>query len=305
MTRSAEDEAIDWYDRLKRDRSAETRRAFEAWRAERPENAREFDQQVKLFGTVETLGWTPAQRPAAWSWGRTGVAAGALAAAACVAILIWPSADLPTSPERISPQAQLTRPVRLGDGTLVILAAGAEAVPRFGAEMRRVILSGGPARFIVAADPSRPFVVEAPGVSVHAREGVFDIDPAPRGARVTAITGSVEVSRNRSSAVASETIALAPRQAVDLAGRLLSPEPAAPRARVTVIEADGLSLGDVLRIANETTGPAIALGEPALAQRQVTGRFDVSDHRGLARRLAAALDLSLETRDDRIVLTAR
>ena len=211
---------------------------------------------------------------------------------------------MPVKPDLVAEAApRLTRPVRLQDGTIMILAASAQAAPRIGAAIREVILSGGSARFIVARDPLRPFVVRAGGARIIARSTVFDVDLEPAGARVTSIEGQVEVIPAGEGAQRSEAIRLLPGQVIVAGAETPRPSPASP-ARVTFIDADGLPLADVVRIANSVAGKATLEIDPSLATRHVTGRFDVSDSGALARRLAAALDLVVETRGDILVLRA-
>jgi transmembrane sensor len=311
MSRSSCDEAIAWHDRLSTDLSAETLREFEAWCAADPDNVREFDQQLKLFGAIEALGWRPDKMPAVHrrsgaKWIPLGLAAGALAAAAAAALLIWPADGQPLGGEGAAIAAAKTsfvRPVRLQDGTIAILAAGAQVAPDFGRTMRRVLLSGDGARLIVAHDAERPFVVVAKGVTVRSRGGVVDVEPAPAGARVTALEGPVQVMRSSSGDMPPVLVAAGQ----SLAPGAPSPVMAAPdeRERVTMIDADGLPLADLLEIANRGEGPGLALADARLAARRVIGRFDVRDHRALARRLAAALGLSVAEQDGRLVLSTR
>lgn len=77
---------------------------------------------------------------------------------------------------------------------------------------------------------------------------------------------------------------------------------AAPRRAIAVIEADKLALGDLVRILDADGGEPPITAAPALLSRRVTGRFDVSEHRLLARRLAAALGLTVQDRGTRIML---
>ena len=61
-----------------------------------------------------------------------------------------------------------------------------------------------------------------------------------------------------------------------------------------LLVADGLPLGAVIERANRVSGKKIGLADAAIAGRLVSGRFDVSEARSLARQLAAALDLDVK-----------
>lgn len=297
MIPRARREALDWEDRLKRDRSRETRVAFETWLAADPDNRAEYAQIGALDALMaeERLRSTrPAPRER-WRLWPTLATAAAVGAITVVALVGSPFSNQVGSPSLMSSaEAQLTRPISLADGTLVILSAEAKAAPDFTSERREVTLRGGSARFLVARDPARPLIVVAGNVRASAAEGVFDVDAVAGGGRVTVVSGSVAVEPSAGTDPSSPSRTVAATQSIDLSTMSVSPAP--QRERVTVIEADGLALDDVLRIANSADGVPLAVASQALGARRVTGRFDVSDHRVLARRLAAAL--GLQSKDD-------
>jgi transmembrane sensor len=66
--------------------------------------------------------------------------------------------------------------------------------------------------------------------------------------------------------------------------------------------AEGLPLGAVIDRANRVSSARIELADPAIGGQLVSGRFDVSNARSLARQLAAALDLDLKEQAGRYVL---
>lgn len=310
MPNSVMDQAIDWHDLLRRDRSPETLHAFESWRDADPAHAREFEQQEGLIAAVASAGWRSSDVKAERSsprirWVPAGLALGAVGAAG-LALLNWPlwnaGPGVDVQATDASPGA-LTRPVRFPDGTIAILAAGAEAASRFGADMRRVLLRGGPARFMVRGDAPRPLVVDAPGVRVIAREAVFDIDPAGDTSRVTVISGDVTVAPTDKE-VGGSALSVGPQQSVDGSAHAIRPAPRDAARRVRHVDTDALPLGDLLRIAGATPGPRIVLADKALAARRIVGRFDISDHRALARKLAAALDLRLSEANGQLILSS-
>ncbi|URW75887.1 FecR domain-containing protein [Sphingomonas donggukensis] len=302
MIPRARRQALDWDDRLKRDRSPETRAEFEAWLAADAANRAEY-AQISALDTLMAEGkfrsTRPAPRESRRLWPALATAA-AVGAVAVVALVGSPFSNRLGGPSLTSSaEAQLTRPIRLEDGTLVILSAQARAEPRFSTERRQVTLRDGSARFLVARDPARPLVVVAGKVRATATEGVFDVDAVAAGGRVTARRGSVAVEP-RDGGQTSPTQTVAALQSIDVATMTVSPAP--QRERVTVIEADGLALDDVIRIANDGGGVPLAVASQALGARRVTGRFDLSDHRVLARRLAAALGLGSNDEGGRLLL---
>lgn len=302
MIPRARREALEWDDKLKRDRSRETRVAFDAWLAADAANRAEYGQIGALDGLLGKAGvraTMPEPRSSLRLWPSLATAAAVGAVIAVIVIgpplSLWPGG----SPMMSAAQAQLTTPLRLADGTLVILSKTARATPRFSSEERRVALSDGSARFIVAEDSRRPLIVETPQLHARADDGVFEVD-AVSGGGVTVIAGEVTVERVPVAPGEEPSRVVAPGQRLDGAALTLAPAPQQPR--VGTIEADGLTLGDLLRIANTAEGVPLGVADAHVGSRRVTGRFDVADHRKLARRLAVALDLMVDDRGDRSLL---
>jgi transmembrane sensor len=192
--------------------------------------------------------------------------------------------------------------LRLADGTTVTLMDGAWVDPQLTEKERRVVLNGGRARFDVAHDPARPFVVVAGSSETVALGTVFEVDLRESAPRIKLIKGSVEV-RSRAG---GDRLRLAPGQIADViaGGPRLVPAMRSPVA-ARLLDADELRLGAVIDAAMEAGASPIRLADPALAELKVTGRFDVSDSRSLASTLAAALDLAAREQGGEIVLTRK
>lgn len=310
MPRSIRDQAMEWHDRLRHDPSPETRRAYQRWREECSEHGAEFDQQQRLVDQVARLGLSPsapAMSAPRRRWAAIGGGAALAAALAAGVFFNVPAARSPVPDLQDTPgQAAFgpTTPVRLEDGTIVLLAAYTKVEPLFDRTLRRVRLSGAGARFLVASDRQRrPLVIEAGGVRVTTESGMVDVDLSAKGARVTAIDGTVLVSTPEVPAATGVTVRAGQLLLADT--QTVVPAAADTRLRVTLIEADELMLSDLLRIANDLGSPRIALGDPSLGARRVVGRFDIQDHRALARKLGLALDLEVAAIGDTIMLTKR
>lgn len=86
------------------------------------------------------------------------------------------------------------RMVQLADGSSVRLDTDSRIRVRFSQNRRAIALEGGQALFSVAHDPSRPFVVEAGDTRVTAVGTVFDVRRDPAGAKVTLVSGIVDVT---------------------------------------------------------------------------------------------------------------
>lgn len=180
---------------------------------------------------------------------------------------------------------------RLADGTRVTLMDGASIEIRFSDGERRVILHGGQARFEVAHDASRPFLVEAGDSLTRALGTIFEVDLRRDVPRIALIEGSVEVRRLEGG----KALRLRPGERADV--RSTGPQPVEPdQAGVPTAKlwAEKLPLGAILDRANREHGVQIKLADPALASLRVTGRFDMTKAEALARTLAAALNLEVE-----------
>jgi transmembrane sensor len=160
-------------------------------------------------------------------------------------------------------------------------------------------LHGGRARFEIAHDAARPFIVIAGRSETVALGTVFEVDAREVTPKIKLVSGSVEVRLGGTA----KTLRLAPgeRAEVPESGPRLLPEMTSP-VPSTTLAANNLPLVAVLDAANKTDGKPIRLADPALASLPVTGRFDVADDESLARKLAAALGLMAEDKGNEIIL---
>ena len=163
--------------------------AFAAWRAADPRHrtavakverglellhelpAASFAVEARLTGRRERIAHTPGSaRIPAWAWA-TGLAAGLL-----VGLLFWRFPLHPPAEAQMFAASAFgpTRAV-LGDGSIVNVNTQGKLEVQLGARERRVTLAQGEAHFEVKADPARPFIVVAGGVTVRAVGTMFDI----------------------------------------------------------------------------------------------------------------------------------
>lgn len=85
------------------------------------------------------------------------------------------------------------RVVLLADGSRLSLDAASEVRIRFSDNARSVRLTKGQARFDVAGDAARPFLVQAAGKTISASAGAFNVDVVGSELCVTPIRGKVLV----------------------------------------------------------------------------------------------------------------
>jgi len=307
-------EAAHWFARMRTPGAEADRAEFDAWHAD-PENAEAYANAKEdwlITGGVaeEHLAAhrqvpSKATPPSRAHW--------AVAAALVLAISLafaWVLLGNRGAEPIVADNA--TGELVLEDGTRVALTDGARVEAEFTSGERRVHLVGGRARFTVAHDSARPFRVEAAGSETTALGTIFEIDLTGRRPVVHLVEGSVEV---RATANPQAPLRLRPgqRAAVEKdAPMLIEAKPAGETVTMTIpvgqaegpnlLLAEGLPLGAVIDRANRVSSARIELADPAIGGQLVSGRFDVSNSRSLARQLAAALDLDLKEQAGRYVL---
>lgn len=299
MTRTQR-EAAEWLARMRGSASAADRQAFAAWR-ERPGNAEAYAQAEDDFALagaasrqrIEALARSKRHAPRGMRWAFASVAAISLAVA-----FVWHTGKQDDD-QQIAAGPMLPGQLRLADGTTVTLTDGAWAEPQFSDTERRLRLHGGRARFHVAHDAARPFIVIAGRSETKAIGTVFEVDARSATPQVRLLEGTVEVRL----AGTARALRLAPGERAEIpeTGPRLLPEMTSPAA-TTMLAADNLPLGAVLDAANKSSKKPLRLADPTLAQLPVAGRFDIADCESLARKIAAALDLTIDDRGTEIIL---
>lgn len=308
--------AAEWVIRMRGPDAERARPAFEAWLAEHPDHRRMYDRVSVSWEQSRLVAHTPAgeaweglpprARPARRTWAYA-VAAG-IAALVMVGLLLAhrsPVAGPGTAVQEIASQVGI-RHVRLGDGTVVTLDAETRLALRFTAGERRIVLEAGRARFAVAHDASRPFVVAAAGREIVATGTIFDVSCANGKVSVALLQGGVDVRDAGPDRPRPLIARLAPGQAIRLAAGV---EPVAQALDAGakdwpngLVEFDGTPLRDVLATANRYSVRHVVLEDASLGDLRVTGGYRLGDPAALARAMAAALGLQVEASGRSIVL---
>lgn len=299
-----EDEATAWLDKMMSADARLHQAEFEEWFAD-PANAAAYEEardswefaggmsRARIEADVRAD--TAAREPGSRRWAFATI----LAAAIALGFAWYLSGGKSDEPVVATNEGHGEN--RLADGTRVTLAGGARIETRFSDGERRVILHGGRARFKVAHDASRPFLVEAGDSLTRALGTIFEVDLRNDVPRIALIEGSVEVRRLEGG----KTLRLRPGERAEV--RSTGPQPIEPEQAsgpAAKLWAEKLPLGAILERANREHGVRIKLADPALASLQVTGRFDMTSAEALARTLAAALDLDVEVGPEGPILRA-
>lgn len=198
------------------------------------------------------------------------------------------------------------RTVRLADGSQLTLDTATLVRVTFTSDKRRLTLERGRARFRVAPDGRRPFIVGVAGGEVVARNAVFDVSVAERPARVATISGGVELLAAPSGADAPSQM-LAAGQQMRLGGDAV-PKPISRTDAQWIsgmLGLDATPLGDAIAAINRYNRLQLRLADPGLADLSVTGAFRARDPQGFARGVAAMFDLSIDRSSDAAIILAR
>ena len=314
---SAADEAAAWF---ARQRTGPWSRAdaaeFASWLKAHPSHTAAWASYQRLWGQLETVRDDPkilaireqARQKAARGQGwrllrRFGVG---IAASVFLTVTAWwivrivqTGAQRPTLARDASTEIGERSLVVLDDGSKVTLNTASAVHADYNDRERRVTLVRGEAFFDVAKDPNRPFVVSAGSRQVIAVGTAFDVRLQDSQVKVILVEGKVRVERiidrtvsptvhpQRVSAVTLEPGAtLVGRD--DGADRLEQLDPArATSWRNGNLVFDGERLADVVAEMNRYSRQQFVIGNPALAERRISGVFEPAGSAGFAKALEA------------------
>lgn len=307
-------DAAAWFARLQGPDGAAAHAAFERWRSADPRHASAYARVEQSWRRSAALAQSPLAAHAALPDPPrrrrrpfllvAGVSAGLAAASA----LFW------FGPAR-APAIYATalgeiRTVTLPDGSRVTLDTQSRITLDFAGPERRVRLERGRARFAVARDGARPFIVTAGPARIVDRGTVFDVGYRGRAVDILLLEGAVDVRpigpASANARIKATTLAPGQRVVVDASAKPLAPVAApiaAPAWTTGTLAFEDGALADVLAEANRYSATPILLGDPDLARLRVTGAFRAGSPADLARNLAALFRLRVVTASDgRIVL---
>jgi len=314
------EEAVAWLAKLRSGPNASEEAAFEDWYADDPRHAGVYDALLDNWDKMGTAALTPVGRMRARLTGRRGrgpryiIAAAAaflaviLAGAGCYRLGLL---GAPTT--EIASRVGEIRPVALPDGTQVTLDTMSAIRVAYSGSERRVALVKGRARFDVAHDMTRPFIVAAGASLVIAHGTLFDVALHHGGLTISLLRGSVEVrtSGDQANGLRESRRMLAPGQSMFIhdhaaPGPSSSINPDDTGWPMEMHSFNDESLEDVIAAVNRTGATRIVLADPSAAGARYTGTLAIHDPAAVAQMLAASYDLAL-SRDGRgdIVLGAK
>ncbi|MDF2639928.1 MAG: hypothetical protein K0R64_2912 [Novosphingobium lindaniclasticum] len=306
-----EQEAAEWFARMRGPEAETSREAFEAWRMD-PARARAYEDKLRAWDTTMFLANTATGRRRSlngiggrkvslppWSW-----AAAAFLAVGLGTMLAFHGSGRPEAqlgaPRLVTlSMDEAPRTIRLSDGSKVILDRGARLQIAFDGAQRRLRLLAGRVRFAVAHESKRTFIVEAGAGSIVAHGTLFDVELLPVGAKVSLFQGAVEV---RSPHAAKRGFDLKAGESISLAGgRLGSPRAITPvevQWPRDMIEFDGCDLIEAVAAFNRTSPVPVVIDSSVRAGMKITGSFRRSDPEAFARQVALTFGLRAQVRED-------
>jgi transmembrane sensor len=305
---------------------------FEAWRNADPRHALAV---TKAERTLALLGGLPdlkgalsarleeevaTERPQA---GRrpflrratTWMAAAAALAMTTYAWVQWRAGEEKNPGVNYVSNSERPQQVVLEDGSFVDLNANTTIRTQILPRERRIALQEGEAHFAVVHDPSRPFIVEAAGVSVRAVGTAFNVRVSGQRVEVLVTEGKVEISDSRGGA----TPRLATRPQLGLAERaIISRAVSSPAIQVEKVPEreirDTLSwhssvttissrpLRDIVELFNRRNTLRLAIADTELAERNLGGSFALNQPRAFVRALEIDGDVVSEPRGEAEIL---
>ena len=315
------DQAAAWFARQRTGPWSESAAAeFAAWLKADPSHTAAWASYQRLWGNLESVRDDPrilaireqARRRATRGQGQRWIRRAGVGIAASVLLAgtaWWGFRNAPTeSAGTRSPTVVRDASTEIGERTLLVLADGSKVTLNtasavhadYSGRERRVKLVRGEAFFDVAKDANRPFVVDAGSRQVIAVGTAFDVRLQEGQVKVTLVEGKVRVLRANDSAAAGATAPVQPEPAVTLeaGSTLVGRDDGADQlerldtARATSWRSgnlvfDGERLSDVVAEMNRYSREQLVIGNPALAERRVSGVFEPTGGPGFAKALEA------------------
>lgn len=290
------------------------------WLAD-PLNRQLYDEADEAWAFFDGLGATPemiklrrealgdARRAASRRWASFGGGRAAVAAA-LVAIILSVGALMfaaPAFPHTYRTGVAERRVVMLDDGSRLSLDAATVVKVRYSRDARRLELKRGQARFDVAHNPARPFMVDAGDRRVIATGTAFNIDLAGPEVVVTLLEGSVVVQpeAGRSVAGPGKPPVVSMKQGERLIAVAASSTPIVEPVDlqgVTAWERGQLMftdepLAEAVRKVNRYAAEPITV-DPSAAGVRVSGAFDAADTAAFLDAMTSYFDVEAARSDD-------
>jgi transmembrane sensor len=247
-----------------------------------------------------------------------------IAASLLVGLAVWGGIALSRRGSEFTTAVGEQRSITLPDGTVLFLNTNSQVRVRLGRQHRDIDLIRGEARFQVARNPQRPFVVVTADATIRALGTVFNVAMAKEGTQVAVLEGRVELrervpsdAQPPLSAVGSASstgtadigrtrqtrleLAAGERAAVTSEG--IEPEVGPSIESVKAWTEHRLvvrdkTLAEVVDEFNRYRPQRLVIDDPGLAGLRISGTFDPSDPDSLVAYLGAVEAVQVSTPTD-------
>lgn len=318
-------EAHRWSMRMHGDDAAKHHDAFERWRAADPRHSVAYVRLEQQWNQAALLAQTRVGRARTLPHLEPMPVTRRISYAAAFAVLVlaiglglWMQApdvlgNHPQAATELATRIGEIRTLDLPDGSRVTLDTDSAVRLAFSPEARRVALVRGRARFDVAHNADRPFIVHAGTGTVVARGTVFDVSLLDGRVGVTLLRGIVDVretGRDERHAPRHSVVRLHPGQHTEFtATEPPAPPQAAPPAEggwvSGMLSFDADRLGDALAQANRYSAAKISVADPTLEDLKITGAYHVRDAAAFAEALAVSLHLKASVQPNGDIILSR
>ena len=238
-------------------------------------------------------------------WHLLTIVGAVLASGGFIGISGWLAFDIWLNPAHVKTAIGEQRNVELADGTLLQLNTNSEVRIDLQDRRRDVKLLRGEARFTVARDPARPFIVTTPQANVRALGTIFNVQTSAGMTDVAVLEGHVKVS-TRAVAPPERVLQRGQHAAVTQLGHIL-PDTGRPidwargwpNRRLLVREE---ALKTVIAEINRYNTRQIVIRDPAVGEKRLSGTFAANDVESVILYLARYRNIHVLKTKDRIYL---
>ncbi|WP_288132600.1 FecR domain-containing protein [Microbulbifer sp.] len=204
------------------------------------------------------------------------------------------------------------RVVHLEDGSTLMLNTDSRVGVRYRRDQRALFLERGEAFFMVAKNPSRPFVVNVQGSQVRALGTAFNVALRAEKVRVAVTQGVVAVESEDMQGRSRQLAKMLPGQGVRYAANRPQDNSGVIPINLEKVTAwqthriyfDNERLEDAIAEYNRYTTRKMVLVGDALADQRISGVFNIGDADGLAFALEQSFGARINKNDRRILVLA-
>lgn len=248
---------------------------------------------------AKPMGPAPARHPAVMAIAAVG------AVVVGVALLGWfldkPQSISPGDPSMLASRVGEVREVQLDDGSRITLDTDTSLRVRLSAADRVIDLERGRARFMVAHDATRPFIVQVAGAEVVATGTAFDVSSRNRVV-VHLLQGGVEVRLAgwKDSGNPALRLRLRPGEQLSfMRGQVaplsaMSARPSDEQWISGVKSLDDVPISDLIAEANSYSDTKIVLADQDLGTHEIFGDVHIRDIEAVAQAIATYLEAEID-----------